>query len=119
MRGSRHWGSVKQVTRSNFAEALQQIRKHIQDADFIAVSSQKTGAAFPSSSSSASSSPLPTAAAADASGPRARPWWHRVAPIDTLETAYLKAKVAAERFELLQFAICPFRLQGSKVVAYP
>ncbi|CAA6659814.1 unnamed protein product [Spirodela intermedia] len=77
MRGSRHWGSVKQVTRSNFAEALQQIREHIRDADFIAVSSQKTG------------------------------------------TAYLKAKVAAERFELLQFAICPFRLQGSKVVAYP
>ncbi|CAA7396132.1 unnamed protein product [Spirodela intermedia] len=116
MRGSRHWGSVKQVTRSNFAEALQQIREHIRDADFIAVSSQKTGAAFPSSSSSASISPFPAAAAADASG---HPWWHRVSPIDSLQTAYLKAKVAAERFEVLQFAICPFRLQGSKVVAYP
>nr|DAD25411.1 TPA_asm: hypothetical protein HUJ06_026875 [Nelumbo nucifera] len=33
--------------------------------------------------------------------------------------AYLKAKDAAERFQLFQFAVCPFTIESSKVVAYP
>nr|XP_029116591.1 poly(A)-specific ribonuclease PARN-like isoform X2 [Elaeis guineensis] len=91
--------AVKQITKSNFSAALQQIKAHIKDADFIAVSSQKTGDLSASSSH--------------------RYPWRRVLPIDVPETAYLKAKLAAETFELLQFAVCPFRFQGSKLVAFP
>ncbi|XP_038986940.1 poly(A)-specific ribonuclease PARN-like isoform X2 [Phoenix dactylifera] len=98
--GKHRWGgAVKQITKSNFSAALQQIKVHIQDADFIAVSSQKTGDLAASSSH--------------------RYPWRRILPIDIAETAYLKAKLAAETFELLQFAVCPFRFQGSKVVAFP
>ncbi|KAJ0988982.1 hypothetical protein J5N97_007338 [Dioscorea zingiberensis] len=101
--GKRRWsGAVKQVTKSNFSAALEQIKKHINDSDFIAISTQKTGDFSGSSSTSSHRHP-----------------WRRVLPIDTQETAYLKAKHAAERFELLQFAICPFRLNGSKVLAHP
>ncbi|KAG1331568.1 putative Poly(A)-specific ribonuclease PARN-like [Cocos nucifera] len=97
--GKHRWaGAVKQITKSNFSAALQQIKAHIHYADFIAVSSQKTG------DLSASSHRYP---------------WRRVLPIDIPETAYLKAKLAAETFELLQFAVCPFRFQGSKLVAFP
>lgn len=85
--------AVKQVSKANFSLALGEIRDQIMDSDFIAVSSQKTGV---------SSAP-----------------WTRILPIDTSETAYLKAKAAAERFELLQFAVCPFKIQGSKILASP
>ncbi|KAG1368023.1 hypothetical protein COCNU_14G004910 [Cocos nucifera] len=79
--GKHRWGgAAKQITKSNFSAALQQIKAHIQDADFIAISSQKTG------DLSASSHRCP---------------WRRVLPIDIPETAYLKAKLAAETFELL------------------
>ncbi|KAG9446694.1 hypothetical protein H6P81_012822 [Aristolochia fimbriata] len=92
--GHNQWRSkVKQVTKANFAVALEEIKTHINCSDFIAVSSQKTGA-FSSS-------------------------WHRPLPFDTPEIAYRKAKDAAERFEIVQFAVCPFRIQGSKIVAYP
>ncbi|KAJ4969454.1 hypothetical protein NE237_016155 [Protea cynaroides] len=84
---------AKQVTKSNFSEALEEIKKHIQDSDFIAVSSQKSGAF---------------------SAP-----WRRVLSIDTLETAYFKAKDAAEKFQLFQFAVCPFSIKESKVIAFP
>ncbi|XP_043698113.1 poly(A)-specific ribonuclease PARN-like isoform X1 [Telopea speciosissima] len=84
---------VKQVTKSNFSEALEEIKKHIQDSDFIAVSSQKSGAF---------------------SAP-----WRRVLPFDTPETAYCKAKDAAEKFQLFQFAVCPFSIKESKVIAFP
>ncbi|XVF32060.1 hypothetical protein REPUB_Repub17cG0049400 [Reevesia pubescens] len=45
--------------------------------------------------------------------------WHRVSSLDTLETAYLKARRAAECFQLVQFAICPFTISGSEVTAHP
>ncbi|XXG78791.1 hypothetical protein AAC387_Pa08g2656 [Persea americana] len=86
-------GAVKQVTKANFSPALGELKDRITNSDFIAVSSQKTGA---------SSAP-----------------WTRILPIDTSETAYLKAKAAAERFEVLQFAVCPFKIQGSKIIASP
>ena len=87
-----HW-PIKQITKTNFNESLSEIKNHISSSDFIAVSLQNTGSF---------SSP-----------------WHRVSTFDTPETAYLKAKFAAERFQILQFAICPFKLQASKVIAYP
>ncbi|CAA2956412.1 poly(A)-specific ribonuclease PARN-like [Olea europaea subsp. europaea] len=94
-RGSRHqnlW-RIKQVTKSNLSETFEEIKTHISNSDFIAVSLQQTGAY---------------------SAP-----WQRVLPIDTDETAYLKSKRAAERFQVLQFAICPFSVKASKLIVHP
>ncbi|KAM7521898.1 hypothetical protein LguiA_011800 [Lonicera macranthoides] len=88
----RQW-SVKQVTKSNFSESLDEIKNNIFESDFVALSLQKTGS---------HSAP-----------------WHRVLPVDTAETAYLKAKYAAERFQVLQFSLCPFSIRASKVIAHP
>lgn len=85
---------IKQVTKSNFVDSLDEIKNHISDSDFVAVSLKNTGSY---------SSP-----------------WHRVLPFDTAETAYLKAKYAAERFQILQFAVCPFSVRASnKLIAHP
>ncbi|PON65951.1 Ribonuclease [Trema orientale] len=85
--------AVKQVTKSNFAESLEEMKGHISSSDFVAVSLQKTGSF---------------------SAP-----WHRPLPFDTAETAYCKAKRAAERYQLFQVAVCPFSVDSSKLVAYP
>ncbi|KAL1325622.1 poly(A)-specific ribonuclease PARN-like isoform X1 [Arachis ipaensis] len=86
---------VKQVNNSNFPESLQEIKAHIAHSDFVAVSMEKTG------------SPAP-------------PSWHRLLPFDTVETAYLKASLSAHRFQLLQFAVCPFSISDSNaLVAHP
>ncbi|AQK52522.1 Poly(A)-specific ribonuclease PARN-like [Zea mays] len=87
--------SAKQVTRQNFAEAVLELRAHLEACDYVAVAAQKTGA--------------PTG-------------WRRALPVDTAETAYLKAKLAAESFQPLQIAVCPFRQRNSypsTLVAYP
>lgn len=84
---------VKQVSKSNFSETLESIKDQILHSDFIAVSLKKTGS---------HSAP-----------------WHKILSIDTAETAYLKAKYAAERFQLFQFAVCPFSVRDSKLIAYP
>ncbi|XP_039854197.1 poly(A)-specific ribonuclease PARN-like isoform X2 [Panicum virgatum] len=87
--------SAKQVTRRNFAEAARELGAHLESCDYVAVAAQKTGA--------------PTG-------------WRRALPVDTAETAYLKAKVAAESFQPLQIAVCPFLLRNSSpstLVAYP
>ncbi|KAK1270435.1 Poly(A)-specific ribonuclease PARN-like [Acorus gramineus] len=93
---------VKQVTKRNFQEAVQELKQRIFESDFISISTKKTGS-FSSSSSQSR--------------------WRRVLPIDTPQTAYLKAKAAAETFELFQFSVCPFRINSSssssKVVAFP
>ncbi|KAI8523347.1 hypothetical protein RHMOL_Rhmol13G0065900 [Rhododendron molle] len=88
----RRW-PIKQVTKTSFSEALAELKTHIHESDFVAVSLQKTGSY---------SSP-----------------WHRVLPVDTPDTAYFKAKYAAERFQVLQFAVCPFSVRASKVIAHP
>ncbi|XP_055812895.1 poly(A)-specific ribonuclease PARN-like [Solanum dulcamara] len=85
--------SVKQVTKSNFSAALEEISTCVSEFDFIAVSLKNTGAY---------------------SAP-----WQRIMPIDTAHTAYLKAKYAAERFQVLQFALCPFKTKGSKLIVQP
>lgn len=95
----RRW-SVKQVSKSNFIESIEELKTHIQNSDFIAISSKKTGVF---------SSP-----------------WRKVLPfLDTPETAYHKSKDAAERYQLFQFVVCPFTLKHStstsnaKIVAHP
>ncbi|XWS31189.1 hypothetical protein CRYUN_Cryun23aG0056100 [Craigia yunnanensis] len=85
--------SVKQVTKSNFNDSIREFKSHLSSSDFVAVSLQNTG------SFSAA--------------------WHRVSSFDTPETAYLKALRAADRFQILQFAVCPFTISGSKVTAHP
>ncbi|KAL3497936.1 hypothetical protein ACH5RR_040668 [Cinchona calisaya] len=84
---------IKQVTKSNFSESLEEIKTHIFNCDFIAFSLQKTGA-FSSS-------------------------WQKVLPFDTADIAYLKAKYSAERFQVFQFAVCPFSVKSSKIIAHP
>lgn len=91
--GSNKKWRIKQVTKSNFNEVMKDIKSHIFDSDFIAISLQKTGSY---------SSP-----------------WQRVLSFDTAETAYVKAKRSAERFQVFQLAICPFTLRASKLTAYP
>ncbi|VAI13152.1 unnamed protein product [Triticum turgidum subsp. durum] len=87
--------SARQVTRRNFPEALRELAAHVKECDYVAIAALKTGA--------------PTG-------------WRRALPVDTAETAYLKAKFASESFQPLHIAVCPFRLgsaSGSDVVAYP
>lgn len=84
---------VKQVMKSNFAETIAEIKDSIFSSDFVAVSLQKTGSY---------------------SAP-----WQKFLPIDTEETSYLKAKRAAERFQILQFSVCPFSVKASKLIANP
>ncbi|CAN1269163.1 Poly(A)-specific ribonuclease PARN-like [Linum perenne] len=89
----RSW-TVKQVRKSNFSDSLvEEIKSQVSASDFVAVSLQKTGSF---------SSP-----------------WHRPSPFDTPEIAYLKAKYAADRFQVFQLAICPFRIRAPTVTAYP
>ncbi|KAG5017757.1 hypothetical protein JHK85_023893 [Glycine max] len=86
---------VKQVTTSNFQESLQEIKTHISNSDFVAISMGKTGS--------------PSA-----------PSWLRPLPFDTAQTAYSKARRAAQRFQLLHFAVCPFSVSRSdKLLAHP
>jgi poly(A)-specific ribonuclease len=87
--------SAKQVTRTNFPEALRELTAHVKECDYVAIAALKTGA--------------PTG-------------WRRALSVDTAETAYLKAKLAAESFQPLHIAVCPFRVDAtspSTVVAYP
>lgn len=87
--------SAKQVTRRNFPEALRELAAHVKECDYVAIAALKTGA--------------PTG-------------WRRALPVDTAETAYLKAKFASESFQPLHIAVCPFRLGSASrpdVVAYP
>ncbi|KAG5514884.1 hypothetical protein RHGRI_036062 [Rhododendron griersonianum] len=79
----RRW-PIKQVTKTNFSEALAEFKTHIHDSDFVAVSLQKTGSY---------SSP-----------------WHRVLPVDTPDTAYFKAKYAAERYNFHLFPRDEFKI---------
>ncbi|KAJ4748715.1 Poly(A)-specific ribonuclease PARN-like [Rhynchospora pubera] len=88
---------IKQVTKSTFTPSLlRELKSHIDACDFISLSSIKTFSATSASS-----------------------WRRRLLPFDSAETAYLKAKLAAESFQILNVSICPFRVDGSKVVAFP
>ncbi|XP_074316694.1 poly(A)-specific ribonuclease PARN-like [Silene latifolia] len=89
---SQKW-RIKQVTKSNFNEALEEVKTYVCNSDFIAISLQKTGSY---------SSP-----------------WQKVLPFDTSEIAYLKTMRSAEKFQVFQFALCAFTLKDSHLTAYP
>ncbi|KAF0927318.1 hypothetical protein E2562_031509 [Oryza meyeriana var. granulata] len=83
--------TAEQVTKLNFAEAVQELAAHVEECDYVAIAAQKTGAS---------------------SG------WQRMLPMDTPETAYLKAKLATEPFQPLHFAICPFRIDAASPLTF-
>ncbi|KAH9626936.1 hypothetical protein KSS87_003887 [Heliosperma pusillum] len=89
---SQKW-RIKQITKSNFNEALEEVKTSVQNSDFVAISLQKTGSY---------SSP-----------------WQKVLPFDTSEIAYLKTMRSAEKFQVFQFALCAFTLKDSHLTAYP
>ncbi|EPS58289.1 hypothetical protein M569_16526, partial [Genlisea aurea] len=89
----RHVWPVKQVTKNNFSEAVAEICDLIHSSDFVAVSLERTGNHAAN--------------------------WQKILSIDTPGTAYLKAKHAAERYQTLQFSVCPFSVDGSKLLAHP
>ncbi|CAN8258183.1 unnamed protein product [Cochlearia groenlandica] len=84
---------VNQVNKSNFKSSLDDILSSIDSSDFVSLSLQNTG----------------SYAAA----------WHRISAVDTPQTSYFKAKYAAERYQIFQFAVCPFSLRGSKLTVHP
>ncbi|GMH05827.1 hypothetical protein Nepgr_007667 [Nepenthes gracilis] len=87
--------SLKNVTKSNFASTLGDLRRHISSADFVAVDLEMTGV---------TSAP-----------------WRESFEFDRYDVRYLKVKDSAEKFAVVQFGVCPFRWDPHKhsFVAHP
>ncbi|XP_077222983.1 polynucleotidyl transferase, ribonuclease H-like superfamily protein isoform X2 [Tasmannia lanceolata] len=87
--------SVNKVTISNFESALEDLRLHVRDADFVSVDLEMTGV---------TSAP-----------------WRESFEFDRFDVRYLKVKDSAEKFAVVQFGVCPFRWDGLKesFVAHP
>ncbi|VFQ59456.1 unnamed protein product [Cuscuta campestris] len=75
--------ALKNVTKSNFDSALEDLRRLIRDADFVAIDLEMTGV---------SSAP-----------------WRESFEFDSSDIQYLKVKDSAEKFAVIQFGVCPFR----------
>ncbi|XP_010273436.1 PREDICTED: poly(A)-specific ribonuclease PARN isoform X2 [Nelumbo nucifera] len=87
--------SVKKVTKTNFESALEDLRRHVRDADFVSFDLEMTGV---------TSAP-----------------WRDSFEFDRFDVRYLKVKDSAEKFAVVQFGVCPFRWDASKesFVAHP
>lgn len=87
--------SLKNVTKSNFESSLADLRRHVRDADFVAIDLEMTGVA---------------------SAP-----WRECVEFDRFDVQYLKVKDSAEKFAVVQFGVCPFRWDSSRLcfVAHP
>ncbi|XP_072979319.1 poly(A)-specific ribonuclease PARN isoform X1 [Typha angustifolia] len=87
--------AVRKVTRSNFEPALDNLRVLVREADFVAIDLEMTGV---------TSAP-----------------WRDAFEFDRSDVRYLKVKDSAEKFAVVQFGVCPFRWDASKVsfVAHP
>lgn len=75
--------AIKTVTKSNFESALNDLRLHVRDADFVAVDLEMTGV---------TSAP-----------------WRESFEFDRFDIQYLKVKDSADKFAVVQFGVCPFR----------
>ncbi|KAF8410873.1 hypothetical protein HHK36_003410 [Tetracentron sinense] len=86
---------VKKVTKINFDSALEALRSHVRDADFVSVDLEMTGV---------TSAP-----------------WRDSFQFDRFDIRYLKVKDSAEKFAVVQFGVCPFRWDSSKesFIAHP
>nr|APX61427.1 PARN [Nicotiana benthamiana] len=80
--------ALKNVTKSNFESALNDLRGLVRDADFVAVDLEMTGV---------TSAP-----------------WRDSFDFDRYDIRYLKVKDSAEKFAVVQFGICPFRWDTHK-----
>ncbi|XP_031481091.1 poly(A)-specific ribonuclease PARN isoform X1 [Nymphaea colorata] len=87
--------AMKNVTRKNFASALETLRATLRDADFVALDVEMTGVV---------------------SAP-----WRESFEFDRPDVRYLKVKDSAEKFAVVQFGVCPFRWEDSSqtLIAYP
>ncbi|XP_043690392.1 poly(A)-specific ribonuclease PARN [Telopea speciosissima] len=87
--------SLKKVTKTNFDSALEDLRGHVRDADFVSIDLEMTGV---------TSAP-----------------WRESFEFDRYDVRYLKVKDSAEKFAVVQFGVCPFRWDASKesFVAHP
>ncbi|KAL3508359.1 hypothetical protein ACH5RR_027760 [Cinchona calisaya] len=87
--------ALKNVTKSNFESALSDLRRHVKDADFVAVDLEMTGV---------TSAP-----------------WRESFEFDRFDIQYLKVKDSAEKFAVVQFGVCPFRWDPHKqsFIAHP
>lgn len=87
--------ALKNVTKSNFESALNGLRRHVKDADFVAVDLEMTGV---------TSAP-----------------WRESFEFDRFDVQYLKVKDSAEKFAVVQFGVCPFRWDREKqsFIAHP
>lgn len=87
--------AIKNVTKSNFESTLAELRRHVRDADFVAIDLEMTGV---------TSAP-----------------WRESFEFDRFDIRYLKLKDSAEKFAIVQFGVCPFRWDSSKnsFIAHP
>jgi poly(A)-specific ribonuclease len=87
--------AVKQVTRGNLAEALEELRERVREATFVGLDLEMSGV---------TSAP-----------------WRDTFELDRDDVRYLKLRDSAERFAALQLGVCPFRWDPAKsaFVAYP
>ncbi|CAM0904264.1 unnamed protein product [Alopecurus aequalis] len=87
--------AVKQVTRGNLAEALEELRARVRDAAFVGIDLEMSGV---------TSAP-----------------WRDTFELDRADVRYLKLRDSAQRFAALQLGVCPFRWDPAKsaFVAHP
>lgn len=87
--------AVKQVTRGNLAEALEELRARVRDAAFVGIDLEMSGI---------TSAP-----------------WRDTFELDRADVRYLKLSDSAKRFAVLQLGVCPFRWDPAKsaFVAHP
>jgi len=86
---------VKQVTRGNLAEALDELRVRVREAAFVGLDLEMSGV---------TSAP-----------------WRDTFELDRDDVRYFKLRDSAERFAALQLGVCPFRWDPAKsaFVAHP
>lgn len=87
--------ALKNVTKSNFESSLNDLRRHVKDADFVAIDLEMTGV---------TSAP-----------------WRESFEFDRFDIRYLKVKDSANKFAVVQFGVCPFRwdTQQQSFIAHP
>ncbi|KAL6845839.1 hypothetical protein ACP4OV_024414 [Aristida adscensionis] len=87
--------AVKQVTRGNLAEALEELRRRVREATFVGLDLEMSGV---------TSAP-----------------WRDIFELDRADVRYLKLRDSAQRFAALQLGVCPFRWDPAKsaFVAHP
>lgn len=87
--------TIKNVTKTNFEAALNDLRGHVSAADFVAIDLEMTGV---------TSAP-----------------WRDSFELDRFDIRYLKVRDSAYKFAVVQFGVCPFRWDSVKksFIAHP